>query len=409
VELRLGWPSASLVRVRLWGRLCGRKDFCWAVKGSVRRTSISMYHEYRKGPDGRRRRFFCVQWPKPGQGRYRQYFKEFREARRLRDQKLEERVKYGVAHLAFCDRQRMEYAEAVDLLRPFGKSLVEAARYFVAHLKASERSCTAAQLVEELIAAKIKDGMGKRHLQDLRSRLPRFSKDFDGQIVATITNTEVDKWLRSLPVGPTTRNNYRRALCTLFNFAVSQKYTASNPVSETTKAKEIDAPIGILSVAQTARLLEACSPELLPSAAIAAFCGLRPAELERLDWADIHFAENLIEVPALKSKTAKRRFTTIQPNLREWLLPFYKPTGKVAPCNYPKKLRATRKAAGIAVWPHDALRHSAASYHLAHFKNVNTLAMEMGNTPTVIFQHYRELVKPLEAERYWNIRPTEAG
>ena len=43
-----------------------------------------MYHEYRRGPDGRRRKFYCVQWPRIGQGRHRQYFKDFQEARRLR-------------------------------------------------------------------------------------------------------------------------------------------------------------------------------------------------------------------------------------------------------------------------------------------------------------------------------------
>jgi integrase len=100
--------------------------------------------------------------------------------------------------------------------------------------------------------------------------------------------------------------------------------STSNPAAEIQKAKEIDAPPGILTVQQTARLLEAASPELLPYVAIAAFAGLRRAELERLDWSNIHFDDNLIEVTAQKSKTARRRFVKIQPNLREWLLPLRK-------------------------------------------------------------------------------------
>jgi len=43
---------------------------------------------------------------------------------------------------------------------------------------------------------------------------------------------------------------------------------------------------------------------------------------------------------------------------------------------------------------------------LVHFKNQNELALEMGHTDSnMLFQHYRELLRPKEAERYWNIRP----
>jgi hypothetical protein len=43
---------------------------------------------------------------------------------------------------------------------------------------------------------------------------------------------------------------------------------------------------------------------------------------------------------------------------------------------------------------------------LARFKNQNELALEMGHTDSdMIFEHYRQLVRPKDAERYWNIRP----
>ena len=65
-----------------------------------------------------------------------------------------------------------------------------------------------------------------------------------------------------------------------------------------------------------------------------------------------------------------------------------------------------RAAAGIMEWPDNALRHSFATYHLAHFKDSAALALEMGHIDSgMIFEHYRELVRPKEAERYWSIRP----
>ena len=37
------------------------------------------------------------------------------------------------------------------------------------------------------------------------------------------------------------------------------------------------------------------------------------------------------------------------------------------------------------------------------------LALQMGNSPDVIFRHYRELVKPKDAARYWQIKPSASA
>jgi len=316
---------------------------------------------------------FVVNYREAGK-RKRKFFETKEQAESFAAFKNAELRKFGVEGAEFSSRLREEAAECVERLRAYGKTLTDATNFLVAHLKASERSITAAALVEQLIAAKKADGMSKRYIEDLRSRLPRFAKKFDGQTVATITSTEIDNWLRALEVGATTRNNFRRTLVMMFNHAVARGYATSNPAAKTAKAKVVDSAPGILTVQQTARLLEAASPELLPYVAIGAFAGLRRAELERLDWSDIHFADNLIEVTAQKSKTARRRFVKIQPNLREWLLPTRKHTGKVTPDNFPKQLEAARSSAGITEWPDNALRHSFASYHLAHFKDAAALS-----------------------------------
>jgi integrase len=166
---------------------------------------------------------------------------------------------------------------------------------------------------------------------------------------------------------------------------------------------------GILTVTQAARLLESATPDILPYIAIGLFAGLRRAELERLDWSEIDFAEGHIEVTAEKSKSKiANRFIPIQPNLREWLFPFRKVRGNVTPRgNFRQLFDQARVAAGITAWPDNALRHSFASYHVANFKDAKSLALEMGHTDSgMLYNHYRALVRPKEAERYWNIRPT---
>jgi integrase len=66
----------------------------------------------------------------------------------------------------------------------------------------------------------------------------------------------------------------------------------------------------------------------------------------------------------------------------------------------------SRTAEAVKGWQSNALRHSFASYHLAHFKDAAKLALELGHTKQdLLFRHYRELVKPDQAAKYWNIRP----
>src|SRR5262249_41408203 len=212
----------------------------------------------------------------------------------------------------------------------FGKTIRHAVDHYVQFLKASEKSCSAAQLVKELVAAKEKDGASQRHVSDLRSRLNIFANKFNGQPVATITSAEIDDWLRSLNVSPVTRNHYRRLIVLAFNFAVKRGYATGNPAEKTDKAKEPSGDVGILSISEAARLLESATPEVLPYIALGLFAGLRRAEIQRLDWSEIDFESGLIKVKAEKSKTAQKRFVTIQPNLKEWLLPVRKHRGRIA-------------------------------------------------------------------------------
>jgi integrase len=197
-------------------------------------------------------------------------------------------------------------------------------------------------------------------------------------------------------------------LVVAFNFAHLRGYCVANPAAKSAKAKVIDAAAGILTVDELSRLLANTPEELVPYVAIGAFAGLRRAELERLDWKEIDLTEGLIEITANKAKSARRRFVTIQPNLSLWLTPHMQLSGPVTPAGYAKHFERARAAAGIRNWPNNALRHSFASYYLAHFKKAGAaeLALEMGHTNTnLVFQHYRQLVKPNEAKRYWALTP----
>jgi integrase len=138
--------------------------------------------------------------------------------------------------------------------------------------------------------------------------------------------------------------------------------------------------------------------------ALGGFCGLRSAELERLEWRDIDWEHRLVEVNAAKSKTASRRHVKICDALLAWLEPYRGNTGRIVPRGLQGRLLADRKRAGLTSWPSNGLRHSFASYHLAMHDDAPKTSLELGHmSPKMIFQHYRQRVKPVAAAAWWSI------
>jgi hypothetical protein len=119
-------------------------------------------------------------------------------------------------------------------------------------------------------------------------------------------------------------------------------------------------------------LLLSHSPKrLVPFLCLGDFAGLRSQESMRLDWKDLRFDQDFIEVSAAKSKTASRRLVPILPNLKDWLLPLRKETGRVLEYAHNAALVRARVhfcAQGIKIngevvpfrWKPNALRHSYA-------------------------------------------------
>ena len=77
----------------------------------------------------------------------------------------------------------------------------------------------------------------------------------------------------------------------------------------------------------------------------------------------------------------------------------------MTPPKYRELLDTAREAAEIEEWPHNALRHSFASYRLAAIQDAAKVALEMGNSPEKLFRHYRELVTEKGAKAWFAITP----
>jgi integrase len=330
----------------------------------------------------------------------------------------------GRAAMGLKDAQRVDAVKAIEILAPFGASLVDAARVFEARAKLLSRTVTFAELRAEVEAAKKADRKSTRHLGDLRSRLSVFGRAFDARPVATIETREIDDWLRSLQLSPTSRINFRKVLSVAFEFAVTRGYANENAVAKTARVAAADSTPGILKPEEVAALLAAADPAIVPAIALAAFAGLRDAEVARIKWDSIDLFGGHIKIGQSIAKTASRRIIPISDNLRLWLAPHVKPEGLVRVARRLTHLRylAARAkgaealetngspATNLRHWPTNALRHSYASYRMAEVGNAATVAEECGNSVQVLRKNYRELVTKAEAARWFAVTPrADAG
>jgi integrase len=330
------------------------------------------------------------------------------EAEAMRQRTLLER--HSREAIGLSQRELSDFIHTRNKLAGFGKTINDAAEFYIDHMERILRcNTTVAELADEVLKAKQRDGRAPMYLADLRKRLVRFCQDFGQRPIASVTVENLDNWLRDLPLSPKSRANYRANVGVLFSYATKRRMLDFNPIEHTAKPKLIDRAPEIFTVDELRSLLEAAQrtePDIVPMLAIGAFCGLREVEIKRLDWSEVDLTRGHIEVKAAKAKSSRRRIVPIQLNLAAWLRPYAAMQGPVVPLGARSKLDRVRKAAELARWPNNGLRHSFASYRLAAIHDAPRVGSELGHTsPAMLFSNYRELVLPEDAARYWALAP----
>ena len=299
-----------------------------------------------------------------------------------------------------------DYIRARDLAGT--ESLAAMASEYGRHFKKVVQRVSIPEVVAEMLLHREQDGASKVYMGQLKTTLNRFALRFPGEILDT-TSQEIDAWLRSLDVAPGTRNSMLRCIKVFFSFARSRNYLPEerNTAADSVRlVKNVSDDVTIFTPAQMEVILHAAPPRLVPILAIGAFSGIRVAELNRLDWSAVNLERRIIEIRAGQAKTASRRVVPITDNLAAWLEPL-KRTGKVVSAkNMHVDVSALARALKIE-WPRNVLRHSFISYRIADVKSADQVALEAGNSPSIIFKNYRELTTEAQAEKWFSIMPKE--
>lgn len=316
---------------------------------------------------------------------------------------------------------RIEAAKCIKKLAPYdGASLTAAVDHYVEHVLKYQAAPTVTTVINEIINGKQANGRRQDTIDNFRIRAERFAEKFGERRLSTITPEEIRTWVndssmhRGRDLSPVSRINYLVAIGNIFSFGVKHGYCDRNPVKLLDRPSRESADIKFLTVDQVvALLIHAKKRDLVPYVALGVFAGLRPEkELRALEWSKINLVERTIRIDASLAKTRQRRVVDIGDALVAYLTPTAKKRGLVVPLTeqeFRTRWEDCRSDAGLTPWPHDVMRHTFATYHLAAYNDIGKLSLQMGNSPQVIHAAYKGLVSKADAERFWALRPAAAG
>ena len=335
----------------------------------------------------------------------------------------------GSEGLAFPVEIRGMAITATNLLQPYGKTIIQAAEFYKAHLdelKKRQDSALVSALAKAWYAEK-KSGKHKKLRADTLRGIFEASEilkeTFGKRRILDVAPADVRKYLDGLNVGLRRKYNLRSLLSQFFNWCIGHECIKENPAASI-RIHVSTTDVAIFTPAETLRVLKKCEAEfkdLLLYTAISLFAGLRPSECRLLAWEQIHLEEKTITVLGETSKTKETRNVPVESTLMAWLEE-YKPaklSGSIIPHqNFVKRAKSLHSALGYKGtgenpdapdWPQDVMRHCYGSYWLAKYKQRAVLAEHMGNTVEMIKKHYKKVVSKADCAEYWRIVPGYDG
>ena len=190
---------------------------------------------------------------------------------------------------------------------------------------------------------------------------------------------------------------------TLFNYAVKKGYIPDNPIKLDPPKKKVTNPTVFTDQDWRQLVLTALHTheyefskgykvELLPYVTLGIWCGLRPtAEIQRLDWRDIHLDDDKPAVyihPDWKVKHS--RWVDIPECAVDLLRKFQQKSGAIVnPKNLRRRLDYLKEEAGVAdTWSPDIMRHTFASMHYGLHGDKNGIANQLGHVSQGVLDHY---------------------
>lgn len=380
-------------------------------RGYVPPRGIRFFEVTREGPDAKR---FFMQWRERGGQRRSEGFASAGNREIAARALAAKRAEHGSAVLAFDPAKWRRGLEAEQLA--CGVDLVDVVKEWLVLRQGTNRAAglTVAQAVEKYLALrreeKITHGLGRRFTKHLAER---FGELFGGEQLADLTPDKIREWLRALtnpdtgePMAELTKRHHRKDLNTFLKRAVAEGWLLRNPCESVKPPKVDEEDVTVLAIEDAEKLFRVNRDEpVVGRLALEAFGALRHASVQRLGKEHLDFAAKGITMPGALHKSGKRKFRQGHPaNLWAWLRHAPAECWEMTEVQYRHAKREAFVRAGL-VMPHNVLRHSFASYHLAQHRNPPLTAYLMQHVHTSTTEIYEGVATAADAARYFAILP----
>lgn len=353
-----------------------------------------------------------------GGKRFRIHRKSLEEITKAVKEKKAELKDFGRSARTMSESQRVQAVESFRKLDRIGVSLTDAVNDYVKRHPLGGMSRTLEQVIEEMVSKKREGNRRKRYVDAMQWQLDKFARRYPARGITSISTVDVEKYIASFPHWkPRSISGLVQMLKVLFYYGIKRGYCTENPCLRIEVPKPEDKEVVIASVEIVRKIMVAAKGaggefdnDFTPYVAVGFFSGIRPDEIEKLQWEQVDFENKTITVLSGSAKGRARRIVDMSENLMAWIRPYYDKANRTGPVSEVSS-RVTRihlrTALGYPKWPHNIMRHSFASYHYAFHRNEQLLMQLMGHGDDgrILHNHYRALVQPNAAKEFWNIFP----
>ena len=241
-------------------------------------------------------------------------------------------------------------------------------------------------------------------VSDVHVRLRVLAGAFANRKADSIISSELQRWLDGF--NPGNRKRYFRRASQFFDWAVMQKFCGINPCAKLETPKTEDKTPEVYTVDSIEKILNTAEKEfagMFPGIVLQTFAFTRSAEVRKIDWSDIDFAEKTIHIRKSVSKVKRERYVPLCLVLAHWLEPVRRSSGPIVAGQY--TVSAVAKKCGVT-FVQNGLRHSCLSYSLSANPEhgVALVAQWSGNSEGIAKRHYLRSIKESEGERYLALR-----
>jgi integrase len=311
----------------------------------------------------------------------------------------------GMNALVLPERDKADARRALEILRPVGGTLIQAAEEYARRHPATVTE-TFRETCQRYLAAMEKEGRRQASINDKRVKFGKLCEGLGGRPVASVDDLDVKTWVEEQGFTNGTGRAYAGAAKSALSFFRGEKRER--------RATDEKPPV-TWSVATVRKIMQAAEnsvPEFVPALAVLFFAGCRPDEVKRLTWDAIKLDDREIHLTGEITKTRTTRHVHIEDNLLQWLAA-YRGTGLLvsSPGRYLKSRLAVMKAAGVDGWPVDVARHTFATALYNSTGDAAKVMQALGHfgSADTFTRHYKGVpMSKRDAAAYFKIGPEAA-